>query len=184
MRIPHLSLVALTCLIAQLSIAEEPAFRVVMPAETTLRLHGPDVPQSPHQLAVDFEGQITIRAKYRFMFEEERRAEPVLLLFPDQESISSLPHITRPGTGWVAEKAEKIWVTNIEDAAAALLTEEMAAQVLAGRLPEVIGEADIVGDEFSAGYECDVPSFTIKFVRIGREILHARISERTQSSGC
>lgn len=179
-----MSLIALTCLGVQLSIAEEPSFRVVVPAETTLRLNGPDVPQPPDHLAVDFEGQITIRAKYRFMFEEEGRAEPVLLLFPDQESISRLPHITRPGTGWVAEKAEKIWVTNIKDAAAALLTEEMAAQVLAGSLPGVIGEADIVGDEFSAGYECDVPSFTIKFVRIDREILHARISEPAQSSGC
>jgi hypothetical protein len=65
-----------------------------------------------------------------------------------------------------------------------LLPDELATQIFAGKLRDVTGEADIVGEEFSAGYECDAPSFGIMFVRVDREISHARISQAGHSVGC
>jgi hypothetical protein len=168
----------------------------------TERAHTP--PQSPfHALgdeslawprtAVEYEGRTTLSARYRFVFDEENGYEqnPHLFLLPSPQSQSQLPYLTR----WVhesdqspklvqwTERAEEIWVTNVPEAAAALLGKQLAEEVLAGKHEQVTGEAIVVIESFSAGYECDSPSFSARFVEVKREISAAVPGKRTVS-GC
>jgi hypothetical protein len=185
MKLRHFTLITLASLVAGPSMAAEPTFRVVMPAETTLSLAGPDIPESPYQWAIGLEGQVSIHAKYRFIYDDESGAEqPMLLLLPDQDSILRLPHVVRPGTGWVPERAEAIRVFNVREAALALLPDKFATRILAGEIREVEGEAVILGEEFHAGYECDAPLFSVRFVKVDREVLHARLGASGPPPGC
>lgn len=53
------------------------------------------------------------------------------------------------------DTAEEIWVTNVADAANALLGKPLAAEVMAGKRAKIVGEAVVVIEGFSAGYECE-----------------------------
>lgn len=168
----------------------------------TERAHTP--PQSPfHALgdeslawprtAVEYEGRTTLSARYRFVFDEENGYEqnPHLLFEPSSHSQSQLPYLTR----WVHESdaspklvqwtelATEIWVTNVAEAAVALLGKSLAEEVMAGKHEQVTGEAVVVIDGFSASYSCDAPFFTTRFVEVSREISAAVAGERGLS-GC
>ena len=153
------------------------------------RAHTP--PQSPfHAIGgetlewsrgpAEYEGRASMNAKYRFVFDEENGYEqnPHLFLMPDPESQSGLPYLTR----WVhesdedpklvewTEKAEEIWVTNVADAAVLLLGKQLAEEVMAGKHERVVGEAVVVIEGFSAGYDCDSPSFATRLLEVKREV--------------
>ena len=126
MSVKHLSIFALASLVAGLALADDPPFRVVLPADTALRLVDSDVP-APNQGSIELEGRVSIRAKYYFLYEEDGLGKPILLLRPDQDSISRLPYLIHLRTGWAPERATEILVSNIDEAARALLPEELAA---------------------------------------------------------
>jgi hypothetical protein len=147
----------------------------------------------PSQGTIEYEGRTAIRAKYRFVFDEENGYEqnPHLFLKPDLASRSTLPYLTR----WVfdsanssemierTDKAEEIWVTNVSEAAALLLGKRFAEEVLAGKHEKVSGEAEVVVEGFSAGYQCDNPSFGTRLVEVRREIVAPSASKRS-ATGC
>jgi hypothetical protein len=156
----------------------------LLPQAHTPQAHTP--PQSPFQPKrletrggpVQYEGRALIDAKYAFVFDEESGydQDPHLLLVPDHESLARLPYLTR----WVTksdddpklvewtDKAKEIWVTNVSQAAVLLLGKTQAEEVMAGKR-KVVGEAVVVIEGFSAGYECDLPWFETVLVEVKRE---------------
>lgn len=137
---------------------------------------------------IEYEGRATISARYRFVFDEESSypQNPYLYFEPSPESQSQLPYLTRWGhesdqsserVKWT-EQAKEIWVTNVAEAAAALLGKQLAEEVLAGKHETITGEAIVVIEGFSAGYECDNPSFSTRFVEVKREISAAAPGKR------
>jgi hypothetical protein len=161
------------------AFAADPPNRAHTPPRSPFHATGPESLEWPRGF-VEYEGRTTVSAKYRFVFDEENGFEqnPHLFLMPDPASQASLPYLTR----WVyesdgdsrtverTEKAEEIWVENVAEAALALLGKQLAAEVLAGKHQKVTGEAVVVIEGFSAGYECDSPSFATRFVEVRREI--------------
>jgi hypothetical protein len=170
--------------------------------DRTVRAHTP--PQSPfHALGdeslswprwqVEYEGRATISARYRFVFDEETgyQQNPYLYFEPSPESQAQLPYLTR----WVhesdqstelvklTEHAKEIWVINVAEAAAALLGKPLAEEVLAGKHEQIVGEAIVVIEGFNAGYECDTPSFSARFVEVKRELSAAAPGKRVVG-GC
>jgi hypothetical protein len=176
-----------------IALADEPAFWARTPPESPLRAIGPETPSWPNRLSIEYQGRATLRAKYRFVYDEEDGFEqnPHLFLLPDRESLSQFPYLTR----WVFESddasrkvlrtdtAEKIWVTNVADAAIALLGKPLAAEVMAGKHAKIVGEAVVVIEGFSAGYECDSPSFGTLFVEVKNEVSAPSVAARG-TSGC
>jgi hypothetical protein len=162
------------------ALADEPAFRAHTPPESSFRAVGPEIPEWPNRLNIEYEGRATVRAKYRFVYDEENGFEqnPHLFLLPDRASQSLLPYLTR----WVFEsdggskkvlrtqRAEEIRVTNVADAAIALLGNRLAEEVMAGKHAKVVGEAVVVIESFGAGYECDQPSFGTVLVEVKSEV--------------
>ena len=164
----------------------------------TPQAHTP--PQSPFQPLrletrggpVQYEGRALIEAKYSFVFDEESGydQEPHLLLVPDRESLARLPYLTR----WVTrfdddpelvewtDKAKEIWVTNVSQAAVLLLGKTQAEEMMAGK-HKVVGEATVVIEGFSAGYECDRPWFQTVLVEVKRKAL-APSATTSRVGGC
>jgi hypothetical protein len=173
------ALVVGLCLVGT-ALADAPAFQAHTPPESAFHAIGPETPEWPNRLNIEYEGRATIRAKYRFVYDAENGYEqnPHLFLLPDRESQAQLPYLTR----WVFESdthptkvlrtdaAEEIWVTNVGDAAIALLGQQLAKEVMAGKHEKVVGEAIVVIEGFSAGYECDSPSFGTLFVEVKDEV--------------
>lgn len=186
------ALIVGVCLVGT-ALADEPAFRAHTPPESSFRAVGPEVPEWPNRLSIDYEGRATIKANYRFVYDEENGFEqnPHLFLLPDRESQSRLPYLTR----WVFESddgskkalrtdtAKEIWVTNVADAAIALLGKQLAEEVMAGKHARIVGEAVVVIEGFGAGYECDQPSFGTLFVELRNEVSAPSVAARG-SSGC
>jgi hypothetical protein len=165
------------CLIDS-TIADELANQAQTPSGSPFQATEPESLEWPREF-IEYEGRATISAKYRFVFDAESGypQNPHLFLMPDPESRSKLPYLTRWVNGDAAKKvtltetAEKIWVTNVADAALALLGSQLAEEVLAGKHKKVIGEAVVVIEGFTAGYSCDSPFFGTQFVEVSREIL-------------
>lgn len=147
------------------------------PPQSPFHATGPETIEWPRQF-VEYEGRATLSAKYRFVFDEENGFEqnPHLFLMPDVEAQSQLPYLTRGMNA--SEKADEIWVTNVAEAGLALLGKQLAEEVLAGKHQKVTGEAIVVIEGFSAGYECDSPSFATRFVEVQREISAPSVTTR------
>lgn len=172
------AIVLFVCAIGS-TTADDLTNRAHTPPQSPFRAVGEETPEGP-QGPAEYQGRASINAKYRFVFDEENGYEqnPHLFLMPDLEAQSRLPYLTR----WVhesdddpkliqwTEKAEKIWVTNVADAAVLLLGKQMAEQVMSGKHETVVGEAVVVIEGFSAGYECDSPSFATRLIEVKREI--------------
>ena len=164
------------------AIAGDAQFQAHTPPESSLRAIGPETPEWPTRLSIEYAGRATIRAKYRFVYDAENgySQNPYLFLLPDRESQSRLPYLTR---GLQTDKAEAIWVTNVADAAGALLGKPMAEEMLAGKHAKIVGEAVVVIEGFSAGYECDVPAFGARFVEVKSEV-SAPAAAAPRAEGC
>lgn len=170
--------IMIMCLIGS-ALADDLANRAHTPPQSPLHAIGAETLEWPRG-SVEYEGHATINAKYRFVFDEESGYEqnPYLFLMPDHGSQSTLPYLTR----WVhesdddpklvewTEKAQEIWVTNVADAAVLLLGKQLAEEVMAGKHEQIVGEAVVVIEGFSAGYECDSPQFATRLVEMKREI--------------
>lgn len=179
-------------------IAEDAPNSAHTPPHSPFTASGPETLEWPHRDVIEYQGRATIGAKYRFVYFDENDdtnpgydQNPHLFLLPNPESQAVLPYLTR----WVyesdasqvkvlwTEKAKEVWVTNVADAAVALLGKQLAADVLAGKYETVIGEAVVVIEGFSAGYECDSPSFTTRLVEVKREMSAPAATTRAVS-GC
>lgn len=166
--------------------------RAHTPPQSPFRAVGPEILEQTSG-ATEYEGRATITAKYRFVFDEENgySKNPYLFLMPSEDGQAELPYVTR----WVhesndapklvqwTERAEKIWVTNVTEAATALLGKQLAEEVLAGKHEKVTGEAIVVIEGFIAGYECDNPSFATRLVEVKKEISAAAMGKR-DFGGC
>ncbi|WP_116807637.1 hypothetical protein [Steroidobacter cummioxidans] len=180
------------CLISA-AVADDAPNSAHTPPESPFRASGPETLEWAKRDFIEYQGRATISAKYRFVYFDGNSDDdpgysqnPHLFLLPNQEAQATLPYLTR----WVyerddsqekvlwTERAERIWVTNVADAAAGLLGEQLAAEVLAGKHETVVGEAVVVIDGFSAGYECDSPSFATRFVAVKHEISAPSVAKR------
>lgn len=179
------------CLIGS-AHADDHVNRAHTPPQSPFHTIGAETLEWPRGPA-EYEGRASIKAKYRFVFDEENGFEQNshLFLMPDLESQSRLPYLTRwgresdfnPRLVESRDKAEEIWVTNVDDAAVLLLGKQLAEEVMAGKHERVVGEAVVVIEGFSAGYECDNPSFTTRLVEVKREVLAPSATTRGVS-GC
>jgi hypothetical protein len=70
----------------------------------------------------------------------------------------------------VRDTATEIWVTNVADAAVALLGPKLADEVMTGKYENVYGEALVVIDGFTADYTCTSAIFSTQFVKVETEI--------------
>ncbi len=185
------AIIIMGCLIGS-ARADDLVNRAHTPPQSPFHAIGAETLEWPRGLA-ECEGRASINAKYRFVFDEETGYEqnPHLFLMPDLESQSRLPYLTRwlhqsddnPKLVEWAEKAEEIWVTNVADAAVLLLGKRLAEEVMAGKHEKVVGEAVVVVEGFSAGYECDSPSFATRLVEVKREVSAPSATTRSVS-GC
>jgi hypothetical protein len=187
-----LSGIIVMCLIGS-ALADDRVNRAHTPAQSPFNAIGEETLEWPRG-SVEYQGRASINARYRFVFDEENGYEqnPHLFLMPDLESQAGLPYLTR----WVyesdddpklvewTEKAEEIWVTNVADAAVLLLGKQLAAEVMTGKHEKVVGEAVVVIEGFSAGYECDSPSFGARLVEVKREISAPSATTRGVGGGC
>jgi hypothetical protein len=174
----YIQAIILMCLVAS-ALADDLVSRAHTPPQSPFHARGAETLEWPRGLA-EYEGRASISAKYRFVFDEENGYEqnPHLFLMPDLDSQSRLPYLTRwvhetdedPKPAEWTEKAKEIWVTNVGDAAVLLLGKQLAEEVMAGKHEKVVGEAVVVIEGFSAGYECDSPSFATRLVEVKREI--------------
>jgi len=183
----YLQSIALVLCIIGAASAADIVNRAHTPSQSPFQATGPETLEWPRQFA-EYEGRATVSAKYRFVFDEENGFEqnPHLFLMPDRSSQSTLPYLTR----WVhesddsaqlierTENPEEVWVTNVAEAAVALLGSQLAQEVLAGKHEKVTGEAIVVIEGFSAGFECDQPSFATRFVEVRQMISAATITTR------
>jgi hypothetical protein len=153
--------------------------------DLVIQAHTP--PQSPFRPLqvetrgpVPYEGRALIHAKYSFLFDKESGydQDPHLLLMPDHESLARLPYLTRRASTsdddselveWT-DQPKEIWVTNVSQAAVLLLGKAQAEEMLAGKHEKVVGEAVVVIEGFSAGYECDRPVFETVLVEVKRNV--------------
>jgi hypothetical protein len=172
------------------ALADELVNRAHTPPKSPFHVIGAETLEEPRGPAA-YEGRASISTKYRFVFNEENGYELQLFLMPDLESQSRLPYLTRwvheadddPELVKVTEKAEEIWVTNVENAAVLLLGKQLAEEVIAGKHERVGGEAVVVIEGFSAGYECDSPSFATRLVGVKR-VVSAPSATTGGGSGC
>jgi hypothetical protein len=174
------------------AVAEERVDRAHTPPQSPFHAIGAETLAWPRGPA-EYQGRASINAQYRFVFDEENGYEqnPHLFLMPDHESQATLPYLTR----WVhesdddpklvewTEKPEEVWVTNVADAAVLLLGKQLAEEVMAGKHERVVGEAVVVIEGFSAGYECDSPSFATRLIEVKREVSAPSATTR-DVSGC
>ena len=185
------AIVFCVCLIGS-AIADDLVNRAHTPTQSSFHAIGAETLEWPRG-PVEYEGHATISAKYRFVFDEQNgyQHNPHLFLMPDVDSQSRLPYLTRwadesdnnPRKVQRTEKAEEIWVTNVAEAATALLGQKLAEEVLAGKHEKVTGEAVVVIEGFSAGYECDSPFFATRLVEVKREVVAPATTTRGVS-GC
>src|SRR5688572_17025555 len=131
------SLLLSVCLMSS-TFANDLAERAHTPPESPFHALS-DETLSPPRSEVEYEGRATISTKYRFVYDEENDDAAQLYFDPNPESQSQLPYLTR----WVfesdgsptrvqwTEPAKKIWVTNVAEAALALLGKQLAEEVLA-----------------------------------------------------
>jgi hypothetical protein len=186
------SLLLCVCLIASTS-ADDFANRAHTPPGSPFRALS-DETLSAYRTDIEYEGRATISTKYRFVYDEESGGDqnPSLYFDPNPESQSQLPYVTR----WIyesdanptkvkwTEPAKEIWVTNVAEAAVALLGTQLAEEVLAGKHEKVSGEAEVVIEGFGAGYLCDAPFFSTRFVEVKREISAASVPASRGVTGC
>ena len=184
------AIILCVCLVGS-APADDLVNRAHTPPQSPFHATGEETLEWPRG-SIEYQGRATISAKYRFVFDEEYGfpQNPHLFLMPALESQSTLPYLTRwiyqdgnPDKIQWTEKAEEIWVTNVAEAAAALLGERLAAEVLAGRHEKVMGEAVVVIEGFHAGYECDSPSFATRFVEVSR-VISAPSATKRDMGGC
>lgn len=180
------------------AIAEDRPNSAHTPPQSPFTASGSETLAPPNYNVIQYRGRTTLQAKYRFVYFNENDDDapgydqnPYLVLLPDSESQLALPYLTR----WVyqsdaskvkallTEKADEIWVSNVADAAVALLGKSLAADVLAGKHETITGEAVVVIDGFSAGYECDNPSFSTRFVEVKRA-MSAPLTAKREVGGC
>lgn len=180
------SLLLCVCLIGH-TVADDRSNRAHTPPGSPFHALGEETLTWP-RTDIEYEGRATISAKYRFVYDEENGYEqnPHLYFEPSVESQSQLPYLTR----WVyesdnssqlvkwTEPAKEIWVTNVAEAAVALLGKQLAEEVLAGRHEQVTGDAVVVIEGFGAGYTCDNPFFSTRFVEVKREFSAAAAGKR------
>lgn len=189
---PITSLLLSLCLIGN-TIADDFVNRARTPPQSPFHALG-DETLSASRTDAEYEGRATISAKYRFVFDEENGYDqnPHLYFEPSLESQPQLPYLTR----WEYESdanltkvertdlAKEIWVTNVPEAAVALLGKDLAEEVLAGKHEKVVGEAVVVIEGFGAGYLCDSPFFSTRFVAVKREISAATAAPDPGVIGC
>jgi len=186
-----IQVVIVMCLIGS-ALADDLVNRAHAPLQSPFQAIGAETLEWPRGPA-EYEGRASINAKFRFVFDEENGYEqnPHLFLMPDLQSRSRLPYLTRwvresdndPKLVELTEQAEEIWVTNVADAAVLLLGKRMSEEVMAGKHEKVVGEAVVVIEGFSAGYECDSPSFATRLVAVKRVISGPSTTTR-DVSGC
>ncbi len=123
---------------------------------------------------IDFKGQESISGTYQFRSRENYIDSPINLYFyPDNESLERLPFLTFRAE----EKAQEIYIKNSKEAAEILLGKELSAKLFSGKVKHLGGESKILIKSYTAGYECDSPSFMailvkeIKRIKVATNVL-------------
>lgn len=131
----HITQLLLCICVVSSTLADDRTERAHTPTQSPFHALGDETLAWPRS-DVEYEGRATISARYRFVFDEESSFEqnPHLYFEPSSESQSQLPYLTR----WVHESegspkliqwidpAKEIWVTNVAEAAVALLGKSLA----------------------------------------------------------
>jgi hypothetical protein len=158
-------------LLCSTAIAGEVGYRAHTPTQSPFEVIGSEIPTA-RQSSLEYRGRATIRVKYRFVYGSDRNLH--LDLLPESKSQSILPFLTRwaneSGTSenkvMVTDTPKEIWVTNVTDAAVALLGAGLADEMLAGKYENVYGEALVVIDGFVADYTCISALFSTEFLKV------------------
>lgn len=131
---------------------------LVVPAASPLRLVSVT---RGHEVNATFAGRVEISGTYEVeLYGEEIYAS----LWPDPRSRQLLPHWDQ------REEADKLFISNPEEFAKAVVSAEELAKLKAGRLPLIRGQATIVADEYETGIECDASHFSARFVSLSKNI--------------
>ena len=153
-------------------------YKVAIPPTSTLT----QAPQADNDARVDFRGQTTLQVRYRFLYDSRADSdEPELVFMPDEQSLAHLTYLIERQP---PDRPTEIFVRNPEDAARALLGEQLASQLKAGKDKEALGTAIVVIGEFSASYDCDSPTFTAHFVSLEKIIVAASAAPTRNQEGC
>ena len=131
----------------------------------------------------NFAGEITVRAKYQFIFDDGTGLpdNPYLMIYPDTKSLNKLPYLTHRGK---PEYAKEILIHGASKIAIELLGNKLAQEIKSGKYPFVSGEAEFVLSELAAGYECDQPSFVGEYKQINKVVSSHSLSKIMKPNGC
>ncbi|WP_428243526.1 hypothetical protein [Gynuella sp.] len=120
---------------------------------------------------------------YQFVYDPESPYRELYYLYfhPTEAPSNTLPYLTERGN---PEKANEIFISNVKFAATELLGEDMANSFMSSKVRYFSGETTLIISNFSAGYECDAPTFTADFVREVRSIKIATMTLAVEHSDC
>ncbi len=130
-----------------------------------------------------FNGQIELSGTYQFTYSPDSPYSNFYYLhfYPDKSSLKKLPYLTERNK---KELAKEIFITNVEHSANILLGKEKAKKILSGQEKYFYGQASIVINQASVGYECDKVSFVAKIIKQVKTIELAENLKRVNKIGC
>jgi hypothetical protein len=122
-----------------------------------------------------FSGEFNLTGK--FVYDCPADCEPPmteedveLVIIPDPDVAARLPHWQERGDDMV------VYIDDIEKVKRQIATRQQVDQLLAGKIPEVIGRLSIVADHYSADFGCDYsPYYAARFVAFSKP---PRLSQR------
>jgi hypothetical protein len=144
---------------------------MVVPAASPMRLVS--FPRDFYSSAA-FRGQFTLSGKYEIGADADNTMATV---WPDAPSRKLLPYWRLHGG------PKEIDVSNAEAFAEAVIPREMLQKLRAGKLPSVRGRVTIIADDYKTSIECDVASFSARFISVVKPPMRVAAAP-TSEEGC
>jgi hypothetical protein len=159
---------------AKLIPLPDKADTIVLPAGSTLHLHGFDT-----EGTATFDGAIELSGTYYFGDNplDDGTTERTLNLFPDAATKARIPHYKEHGI------PDAIWIDGADGFAKAVLTPAQIAALHKKGAKNASGHIDMMTDKFQMGIECDVPTMSAHFLSVVQRPL--RVASKDQpDAGC
>lgn len=147
---------------------------VVLPAGSTLRLHGFDA-----EGTATFDGAIELSGAYYYGDNvlDDGTTERTLSLFPDAATKARMPRYKDRGI------PDSIWIEGADGFAKAVLSPEQIAALHRKGAKDASGHIDMMVDKFQMGIECDAPFMSAHFLSVVRRPM--RLASKDQpDTGC
>ena len=137
---------------------------IVVPRKSPIRFHHFGGEYDPHE--AHFAGRFVLTGTFSFGCDIEcdpplKDDDMVLAIQPDRPVAARLPH-------WRNGGDMMIYITHERRLIDAITSASDRARLRSGKITKIEGRISIVADNFVAGYECDQPSYTARFVSIAK----------------